>query len=572
MDGDNWISCRVRLGNALLRLVDAGHELGIAAEEIAVWRTVAASLEDPLMVLLSGAVGCGKSSLAGALAQSSLVLESDLTPPCSPELVMWKYGPEPMDVTDGDVRESYHPAIGLKPCEFVEVSPRARDGEADALGRAYMMSDLVLLVFSAAEPWGEQQWELLGEMHRRREQPVAVVVTHAEQRTDEELHAIIDHLCKTAQRISCQEAPGFIVSTTEVIAARQGVSEGDALRGARGLASLREWLAQSMLQQSAVRAARERAQSVLKAAARSVVAVLEKSVENCDTEAECMRWIDLEIEREYRQALAVAAGEMTPVLECYQEEVLQLRARLSRKLGLLGVPQSLLQGGRWIATDRQRIAGVVASEAEQNMAGSLVEMEDCIFTSRQRIWERVAGVFGEDVLKDREKFEIGAGPAERLKELGRCANVRVYEAVADREEGAAIGAMLGWRWVLLWIILLGGAVGVERAWALSPWSWRGEGFSVFLVPGAVSVTLLWLLVCLRGGRRRILAFYDRAMNASRDQIGRGLEDIHKAEIKRFRQGLPEALASLRERAVELAANRRRCRERVAEAISCAQEL
>ena len=106
MDGDNWISCRVRLGNALLKLVDAGHELGIAAEAIAAWRMVAASLEDPLMVLLSGAGGCGKSSLAGALAQSSLVLETDQPPDCSPDLVMWKYGPEPMDVGDGDILES----------------------------------------------------------------------------------------------------------------------------------------------------------------------------------------------------------------------------------------------------------------------------------------------------------------------------------------------------------------------------------------------------------------------------------------------------------------------------------
>ncbi|MFP6873716.1 MAG: GTPase domain-containing protein [Verrucomicrobiales bacterium] len=572
MDGDNWISCRVRLSNALLRLVDAGHELGIAAEEIALWRTVAASLEDPLMVLLSGAGGCGKSSLAGALAQGSLVLETDLDPACSPDLVMWKYGPEPMDVTDGDVLESYHPAIGLKSCEFVEVFPRARDSEADALGRAYMMSDLVLLVFSAADPWGEQQWELLGDMHRRREQPVAVVVTHAEQRTEEELHAIIEHLCQTAQRISCQEAPGFIVSTTEILAARQGASEGDALQGARGIAPLREWLGQSILQCPAVRAARGRAQSVLKAAARGVVAALEKSVGDSGAEAECIRWIDLEIERECRQALAVAAGGMTPVFEHYQEEVLQLRAKLSRKLGLLGVPQSLLQGGRWIATGRQRMADVAASAAEQGVRGSIVEMEICISTSRRRIRERVAGVFGEDVIKDPVKFEVGSLPAERLKELGRRANVRVYEAVADREEGAAIGAMLGWRRVLLWMILLGVAVGGQRVWALSLWSWRGEGFSAVLVPGALSVALLWLLVYLRGRRRRILAFYDRVMDASRVQIERGLEDIHGIEIERSRQGIPEALASLRERAAELAGNRRKCRERVAEAISCAQEL
>ena len=572
MEAENWISCRARLRHALLRLVEAGHELGIAAEAIALWRRVAASLEDPLMVLLAGERGCGKSSLAGALAESNLAPGTDMDPGFSPDLVMWKYGPESMDVTVGDVQESYRPASGLKPCEFVEISPHARELDADAPGRAYMISDLVILVFSAADPWGDQQWELLGDMHRRREQPVAVVITHAEQRTEEELHAIIEHLCKRAQQICRQETPGFIVSTTEILAARKGESRGDELQGGGGILPLRQWLGQSMLQQSVVSASRGRAQSVLKVAACSVMEILEKSVEDCDAEEECIRWIDLEIERERGQALAVAAGEMASVFECYEEEVLQLRAKLSRRLGLLGVPQSLLQGDRWIATGRQRLAGVVASVAEQGARESIVEMEDCILNSRRRIRERVAGIFGESVIKDPLKFEIGSRPAERLKELGRRANVRVHEAVADREEGAAIGVMLGWRRVLLWIILLGVAVGLERAWTLSLWSWKGEGFSVVLVPGVLGVVLLWLLVYLRGGRRRILAFYDRVMNASRDQIERGLEDIHGVEIERSRQGFPEVLAALRERAAELTKNRRECRERVAEAISYAQEL
>ena len=251
---------------------------------------------------------------------------------------------------------------------------------------------------------------------------------------------------------------------------------------------------------------------------------------------------------------------------------MQLRARLSRRLGFLGLPQALLQGDRWIATGRQRMAGVVASVAEQGVRESIVEMEGCILTSRRRIRERVAGIFGKGVIKDPLEFEIGSRPAERLKELGRRANVRVHEAVADREEGAAIGVMLGWRRLLLWIILLGVAVGVERAWALSLWSWKGEGFSVVLVPGGLSVVLLWVLVYLRGGRRRVLAFYDRVMNASRVQMERGLEDIHGAEIERSRQGFPEALVALRERAAELTNNRRECRERVAEAINYAQEL
>ena len=123
MESEDWITGRARLGDALLRLVDAGNELGIAVEEVALWRTVADCLNDSLMLLLAGAGGCGKSSLAGALAQGDFEPGSEP----SPGLVIWKYGREPMDIADVDLLESYRPVNGLKHLEFVEVDARARE-------------------------------------------------------------------------------------------------------------------------------------------------------------------------------------------------------------------------------------------------------------------------------------------------------------------------------------------------------------------------------------------------------------------------------------------------------------
>ena len=568
MDSEEWITGRARFRDALLTLVDAGHELGIAAEQVAVWHTVAECLNDSLMLLLTGAEGCGKSSLAGALVEGDL--ESGSEP--SPDLVIWKYGQEPMDIADVDLLERYRSVNGLKLLEFVEVDARARESSTGAMERAYMMSDMVGMIFSAADPWGEQQWELLGDMHRLRGQPVAVVVMHAEQRTEEELHAIVDHLCKRAQQVTGRETAGFIFPTSCVLAARQGKPEEGVMQGVNGIEDLRQWLFESMSRQAETCTIRERVRSVLKVAGQSVAQGFEKAQGDGDLEAECIRRVELELEDEAGGVMAAAEQEATGLLESYQEEMLKVRERLAGKIGLLGVAGSLFQGGGWVNAERRRVAGVVASGVEAGLRRSFVRMEDCVAESRRRISERVAGVFGDGVIKGCKGFEISSRDGECLEVLGRRAHLRVHEALEDREEGAAIGAMIGWRRMVLWVILLGIAVGVERAWALSLMPWHGEGLAAALVPGALGVALLWLLVYLRVKKRRILALYDRVMNASRSQVERRIEEIHGTQVELCRQGLPGILRSLRERAAELADKRHRCREKAAQAINLAQEL
>ncbi|MCP4849585.1 MAG: GTPase domain-containing protein [Verrucomicrobiaceae bacterium] len=567
MDSEEWITDRPRFGNALLTLVDAGHELGIAAEQVAVWHTVAESLNDALMLLLTGAEGCGKSSLAGAL------VKGDFEPgEPSPGLVIWKYGQESINIADIDLLESYRPANGLKHLEFVEVDERARESSTGAMERAYMMSDMVAMVFSAADPWGEQQWELLGDMHRLRGQPVVVVVTHAEQRTEEELLAIVEHLCKRAQQVTGQEVAGFIFSTSHILAARKGKDEEAVMQGENVIEHLRQWLLESMSRQAETGAIRERVQSVLKGAVQSVEVGFEKAQGDCESEAECIRRVEIELEDEAAGVMAVAEQETSGMLEGFKEEILKVRERLAGKIGMLGVGRSLFQGGGWVNAERRRVAGVVAGEVEVGLRRSVARMEGYVAESRRRISERVAGVFGEGLIKGSKGFEISPSDEEYLEVVGRRAQLRIHEALEDREEASAIGAMIGWRRMVLWIILLGIAIGVERAWALSFFPWHGEGLAAVLAPSALGVALLWLLVYLRVKKRRILTLYDRVMNASRSQMERRIEEIQETRIELFRQDLPGILHLLRQRSAELAAWRRCCRERVAGAISLAQEL
>ena len=572
MESEDWITGRARLGDALLGLVDAGHELGIADEEVALWRRVADCLDDSLLLLLTGEQGGGKTSLAGALVQDDFSSGGDFAVDCPPDLVMWKYGQEPMVIADSGLEENYRPVNGLKNLEFVEVAPRARGSATGAMERAYMMADLVVMVFSAADPWGEQQWQFLADMHGLRGQAVAVVLTHAEQRTEEELNAIVDHLCKRAQQVTGQQAGGFIFSTSSILAALRGRAEEGSSQEFNRVEDLRQWLIEVSAAQAEASIAGERVQSVIKVAARSVGEGFDKAQGDCDSEAECIRWIENELERQASRATALIAEETSGLLESYQGEMLNVRERLARQVGLLGAAGSLFQGGEWINTELQRVAGLVAGEVEAGLRGSIARVEDCLAGCRCRINERVAGVFGEGVLQDCRGDQQGPQAGECIDGLGRRVHLRVHEALEDREEATAIRAILGWRRMILWVSLAGLGVGAERAWALKLWSGHVEGLNLVLLPGACLVAFLWLLVYLRIKKRRILALYDRFMGTARSRLERRIEEIHGARVELLRQDLPGLLRCLRARAAELTAKRRHCREKAAQAISLAQEL
>jgi len=572
MDGEDWISGREHLGNALQSLVEAGHELGIAAEEVALWHTVAGSLNDSIAVLLSGKEGCGKSSLVGALAQDGHGATNNFSHEGAHDLIVWKYGSRSLNVSDTGLLENFRPVKSLRHIEFIEVDPEADVYATNATQRAYMMSDMVLMIFSAADPWGEGQWECLADMHSLRNQPVAVVLTHAEQRTGEELKAIIDHLCKRSEEITGFAAEGFLLTTTSILAALRGKDEEIHLPGVHSIPELRQWFSETVSQQPDTIALRDRVHAVMQGAAQSVHEGLDQVESNSGIETDCMRSVEDELKRGIEQTMVMLEEEKSGIMNAYESEMLKVREELANKFGLTGIAGSFFQGGGWIATELERVAGILATEVEAGLRRSISRAEDCLVASSRRIRKQIASVFGGEVTESWPEREQPRQGVKRLSRLDRQIHLRVHEALEDREEVGAIGTMIGWRRIVLWIMLLGLVAGAEMAWSLNIWSSYAEEIRLIIVPGALLVILLWFLVYLRIKKRRILLLYDRVLSIAQSQIERRIEEIQGLQMELCRQDLPETLGELRARAGQSADHLRRCRENAAHAITLARQL
>ena len=533
---------------ALHVLGEAAPDLGIPPAESAPWRAAAAVLGDPLLVALVGDKGSGKTTLAGALGGAALEGDSDSTP----ALTMWKYGFEESDIADGAVTEHYRPVPELRSRAYVEIASHAFDDGAEMAERAYTMADVVLFVFSADDPWGKDGWSFLRGIHKRRERPAAAVLTHTDGRTDEEVDAIVEYLRKTSKAAIAEELPVFVVGSLSRVAGAEGVSE------------LATWVGDSGAARPAYQERVVSAERALLSAAESVAAALRGTVDDTDAEAECVRWIDAETARELSAANAEAAGAMAPARETFQDRTTEDRGRLSRALGLFGIPGSLLKGGGWVRRAGTAAADAAAQKAEEGARGAVRSAGDRLSDLRRRITERVTGVFGEEAVDSIPKLEEIGDPSE----VGRRAAARVREAAGDREAGAEVAARVGTRRLLLIIIL---ALAVVAAGAGLRFFALGQGSFGALSIGAAAVIILWGGVLLRGRKRAILTAYDREVSTARDAIGRDLAGVTAPVIEKAFERFSTGLAPIRERAASLASDRAGLRARVLEAIELAAE-
>ncbi len=552
---------RAAVREALLALEEAAPDLGVPAGESAAWRAAASGLANPIAIMLAGADGAGKTALAEALGGAPLDPEEERVEDSGglfggaarePAVQLWQYGFERADLASGPLVERYRPAPPLRRFTFVEASPAAFDGDPAPAERAYAMADVVLLVFSADDPWGRVGWEFLRRIHRRRERPVAAVVTHADGRTAEEIGALIDYLQKTSRAAIGEEVPVF--RSASLSALREG-----------GLPELAAWAVGEACARPAAQARMARAENALEAAAKRVAGELVGSVEITDEEAECVSWAQAEVERETAAAEAEAAGALAPAREMFQDLTSASRRRLAAAVGAFGIFWAPLRGARWLTKAAGAAAAATARAAGEGGRQAAEAADRRLAGLAERIRARTAEVFGESFAEQLpEPPPLDAGEA-----FARRAAARVAEATGGDEAGAAPAAKLGaWRVLALLALAVIGVAFGAAAWLHIG---RGQTGTALLLAGVGLSLVLWSAVLLRARGKAVLEAFDRESGAAREALGRGLARVCAPPVESAFADYREGLAPLRERAGDLARDRADLRARVLQAIELAAE-
>ncbi len=324
MQADDFFFAREGLRKILTTFREAGHDLGLPESELAGLNSAAAALDSPLIVMVLGAKGCGKTSLIETLLGETLSNSKDQT---SAPIIFWRYGACSADQIENDFTESYRPCSGLKEFEFIEAPDTCNVSDPDLLRKAYLIADVVLVVFTATDPWDTESFDFVSDLEIEVKRPVASVITNIDQRTDEELNAITEFVGNSANKRLNDEIPIHQISSSG--------SFSNRLNNNKQL--LLEWIITSLEKRQPFVDRRVRAELTLTNATNQMAKVLESAAETTKTEEECLLSFDKLISLSQEEMIYDFAEALKKDLDVLKNELIDLRKILIKSNSLISI-------------------------------------------------------------------------------------------------------------------------------------------------------------------------------------------------------------------------------------------
>lgn len=204
MIGDEYLQIRAQLGTALFSLSTLAYALHPGREILQQLQEMRASLREPFLVIALGDGKAGKSSLLDALFGCEMFGTSNAP---ADRIRIYRYGTEEEFVPGHDhLTECLLPNTLLRDFNVVDTpgTDLLLSGEEQHIIQQLLQAaELVLFVFSTANPWAPSTWELIQILPKDLLTNAVFVLQQCDQRDDFEVQAVTRHLEQTIhERIS----------------------------------------------------------------------------------------------------------------------------------------------------------------------------------------------------------------------------------------------------------------------------------------------------------------------------------------------------------------------------------
>lgn len=253
MIGDSYFQLRSKLDACLQKLGAVLRELGADADSQAISDNLAASLKEPFVFVVVGEVNVGKSTFLNALFGQDFSRTGIM--PTTDKILFFKHGPKhlvsPLTPTLDEVQV---PAEFLRDFHIVDTpGTNSIENEHQEITERFVpISDLVIFVFSAMNPWGASAWQFLDKVHKHWMRNVIFVIQQCDLRTPEEMSVIIDYMGQLVRQRYGRDFPIFPVSAKKAYLARSSGIDREALMEQSGFHGLETHISR-LVGQSAAR-------------------------------------------------------------------------------------------------------------------------------------------------------------------------------------------------------------------------------------------------------------------------------------------------------------------------------
>lgn len=539
MIADRYLQLKGELESALAGLIKLASEMKRSSEELDTLQSLLRDITEPLLFVVVGEVKSGKSSLLNALFGNEFAKVDVL--PATDRVCIFRYGSDDKtNEVSSKLTERFLPIPFLRDFNVVDTpGTNTMVKEHQMVAEDFMpRADVVLFVFSVANPWTQSNWEFLDFLQKTWLKNMIIVLQQIDLREPTEIDVIQRHLQDTAMRRLGFVPPLFAVSARKALLARTSGVDKERLWEESAFAPLEEQI-NFIVSESSTRILKLRSTFQ---AARAVLEDLNREirghVEKISADAAVLDRLDGLLGTRREQMLRQVAALVREVERAYDETTKERAELLRRKLSW-GRSFSLV----WRSSaGQEELHGSMETQLRQLLQPQMDKAIRTLEADLRGLWPQMQDLLENQLSADlqkeaRQSLPDFAGQRRELSESIQSAFIDILAGKSLRDQVAHSFAQTAtWLRIVVAIILAAGAAAVFVKIPIV------RDVSV-VVAGVGALVAIFVAFNHRG---KILRVYVRQLDPKRAEFSQTLEKQFAKAIGSFCAEMDKKFQSLKE--------------------------
>lgn len=333
MIADRYLQLKSELENALAGLIQLTSEMQRSGEQLDTLQSLLRDITDPLLFVVVGEVKSGKSLLLNALFGNEFAKVDVL--PATDRVYIFRHGSEEKNTeVSPKLTERYLPIPFLRDVNVVDTpGTNTMVTEHQMITEDFMpRADIVLFVFSVANPWTQSNWEFLDFLQKTWLKNVIFVLQQIDLREPTEIDVIHRHLQDTAMRRLGFVPPIFPVSARKALLARTSGLNKEKLWEESSFAPLEEQINFIVTESSARMLKLRSTYQATRAALEDLQREIRSHLDKIFADVAVLARLDKLLESRREQMLRQVGSIVREVERAYDETTKERAQLLSRRL------------------------------------------------------------------------------------------------------------------------------------------------------------------------------------------------------------------------------------------------
>ncbi|MEY2545583.1 MAG: hypothetical protein QOG48_700 [Verrucomicrobiota bacterium] len=443
MLADRYLQLRSDVESALASLLKLATELRRPNETLDVIHGLLGDIREPLLFVVIGEVKSGKSSLLNALFGQEFAKVDVL--PATDKIYIFRYGAEEKHVDlSPHVAERYLPIAFLRDFNVVDTpGTNTIVAEHHTITENFVpRADVVLFVFSVANPWTQSAWDFLKVVQKEWLKNVIFVLQQSDLREPRELEIIHRHLQDTAMQQLGFVPPIFTVSARKALRARTSAAPNEELLRESQVEALEEQINLAVNESSArilkLRSARQTGAVILD----KIMEEMRASIEVIARDEARLTRVEQFLQARKEQTLRQVSGFVRGVEGACRSCAEQGKAMVETEFSLWRIWKLMLTR-RHSTRDLQM---QIEMKLRQSIEPEVEHAVQLLETDLRTLWPQVQDLLETHLRRAELRDQIRKAPpdfARERRELMQTVHLALVEHIAGKSIEDQIGNLLG---------------------------------------------------------------------------------------------------------------------------------